>query len=708
MTTVKPGTPSPATGRRSPSTSSSPMPCAPGFVEGPIAPRLSVSKSTTESDSDSISGASSGSVCVPTPVKVESADQGAQMIGVSPFDMKEVKRSEKYRNKKVTQCKTMLQETLLRAAGQTTKVVPDAVNFEDAGREMISQLKAKFIRAQTYAEKIKILSLLPGSWSSNDIKKVFPGATSHMVRITSQLVAEQGILCSPNPKKGKGLSSETEKLVTAFYLEPDVSREMAGKKECIVVKEDGGKVTKTKRLVLGNLRDIYLAFCKKYPNVEIGFSKFASLRPPECVLAGSAGTHTVCVCTTHQNFLLMFMGAHLGSLKDGDTKVCESWHDIVNSTMCLQPKEECHFGKCKKCPGSEKIEKKLVDVLLTQFVEKITYKQWIKDEKGRYLLSTFVLRTQDFVEKLVEAIPEVRQHDFIAKQQAEYFSNRRDNLEYGEVLVVADFSENYSFIIQDAVQGAYWNNQQATIHPFAMYFRNPETGKVEADNLVIISDHLKHVTSTVSKFQDVLMDYLKKKHENLAKVIYFSDGCAGQYKNRFNMKNVAMHEADYGVPAEWHFFATSHGKGPSDGLGGTLKRLATRASLQRPYEDQIQTPEELHAWAATSLKGLNCVFVKSAAVRKHERKLNRRFSTAVALGGIRSHHSMIPLSATTLLMKVLSSSEIGNKVSVVGGAEDVDEEADVDDVDAVEVVQHTPSPGVSTRSRAKRRRTVKP
>ena len=32
-------------------------------------------------------------------------------------------------------------------------------------------------------------------------------------------------------------------------------------------------------------------------------------------------------------------------------------------------------------------------------------------------------------------------------------------------MVTADFSENYSFVLQDAVQGFHWNNAQATIHP---------------------------------------------------------------------------------------------------------------------------------------------------------------------------------------------------------------------------------------------------
>ena len=33
------------------------------------------------------------------------------------------------------------------------------------------------------------------------------------------------------------------------------------------------------------------------------------------------------------------------------------------------------------------------------------------------------------------------------------------------------FAENYSFIVQDAVQGHHWNNSQATLHPFAVYFK---------------------------------------------------------------------------------------------------------------------------------------------------------------------------------------------------------------------------------------------
>lgn len=56
-------------------------------------------------------------------------------------------------------------------------------------------------------------------------------------------------------------------------------------------------------------------------------------------------------------------------------------------------------------------------------------------------------------ETFVEAVSTVRIHDFIAKKQSEYFKNKKNNLQSGEVLVVADFSENYSFLLQDSAQG---------------------------------------------------------------------------------------------------------------------------------------------------------------------------------------------------------------------------------------------------------------
>ena len=41
------------------------------------------------------------------------------------------------------------------------------------------------------------------------------------------------------------------------------------------------------------------------------------------------------------------------------------------------------------------------------------------------------------------------------------------------------------------------------------------------------------------------------------------------------------------------FFATSHGKSPCDGIGGTAKHLTACKSLQHPIQDQILTTKDM-------------------------------------------------------------------------------------------------------------------
>jgi hypothetical protein len=69
--------------------------------------------------------------------------------------------------------------------------------------------------------------------------------------------------------------------------------------------------------------------------------------------------------------------------------------------------------------------------------------------------------------------------DFVTHQQPSCLKETKSSLQDEEITVLGDFSENYSFITQDAAQGFHWNNQQATIHPFVSYFKNSknELGK---------------------------------------------------------------------------------------------------------------------------------------------------------------------------------------------------------------------------------------
>ena len=229
----------------------------------------------------------------------------------------------------------------------------------------------------------------------------------------------------------------------------------------------------------------------------------------------------------------------------------------------------------------------------------------------------------------------------------------------GQFIVIGDFSENYAFVLQDAAQGFHWNNSQAIIHPFVTYYR--PSGKLEHVSYVIISDCLHHDTIAVHLFQKNLVQFLQDKISRVNKILYFSDASAAQYKNRKNFVNLCYHKTDFGCQAEWHFYATSHGKGPCDGIGGTVKRLAAKASLQRPYSSQIMTPRQLFDWAVQNIEGVHFKYCTIDDYRQEEIFLEERLKISRTIPGTQKLHCFIPLNNAKILTKSFSNSSVAKE-----------------------------------------------
>ena len=124
--------------------------------------------------------------------------------------------------------------------------------------------------------------------------------------------------------------------------------------------------------------------------------------------------------------------------------------------------------------------------------------------------------------------------------------------------------------------------------------------------------------------------------------------------------NLCYHKTDFGCQAEWHFYATSHGKGPCDGIGGTVKRLAAKASLQRPYGSQIMTPRQLFDWAIQSIKGVQFKYCTIDDYGQEDIFLEERLKISRTIPGTQKLHCFIPLSNTKILTP-LSNTKILTK-----------------------------------------------
>jgi hypothetical protein len=69
------------------------------------------------------------------------------------------------------------------------------------------------------------------------------------------------------------------------------------------------------------------------------------------------------------------------------------------------------------------------------------------------------------------------------------------------------------------------------------------------------------------------------------------------------------HKNDFGIAAETHFFATSHGKGPCDAVGGTTKWQTAKPNLQHPHDEQILTLQDFYKFAQEIIYGIKYLYM---------------------------------------------------------------------------------------------------
>jgi len=82
-----------------------------------------------------------------------------------------------------------------------------------------------------------------------------------------------------------------------------------------------------------------------------------------------------------------------------------------------------------------------------EMVEEITYNQW--ESTGRGNIVTKTSSSEEFIDELLSQLDSLVTHHLVFVSQAKYFNDLKGDLKEGEVIIVADFSENYAFVVQD-------------------------------------------------------------------------------------------------------------------------------------------------------------------------------------------------------------------------------------------------------------------
>lgn len=150
----------------------------------------------------------------------------------------------------------------------------------------------------------------------------------------------------------------------------------------------------------------------------------------------------------------------------------------------------------------------------------------------------------------------------------------KENIEPGTAIIHVDYSESYRNKQQDEIQSAYFGQSSFSIFTACAYYKadNSDDPLVKR-SLTIVSESSDHSRVASMSCVKMVIEEIEKSIA-LTKVIAWSDGMGAQFRSRFVFKILSEYRPD--LDLEWHFNEAHHGKGPMDGIGGTIKNVVYR------------------------------------------------------------------------------------------------------------------------------------
>ena len=112
--------------------------------------------------------------------------------------------------------------------------------------------------------------------------------------------------------------------------------------------------------------------------------------------------------------------------------------------------------------------------------------------------------------------------------------------------------------------------------------------------------------------------------------------------------------SDFSVVGTWTFFATSHGKSPCDGIGGTLKRLTSDESLRRDPDDAIITANMMADHCRKTFPTISICVITDEDLKASFDLISPRYAVTKTYVGTRSYHYFEHISDGKIGAKILS------------------------------------------------------
>ena len=167
----------------------------------------------------------------------------AEALGFSPIKPVGKRDAVSYAQNKAKRMKSGLNEKLANVMEISSEELNesslnDCINCKDL-KKLIVLIKEK-LEISSPRDQIKILTLTPESWSIKTVQE----------------------FGEPKQKVGKALSGDISEIVSNFYQQDEYSRCCPGMKDFVSVTKDSVKTKHQKRLLLLNIKELFLEFKK--------------------------------------------------------------------------------------------------------------------------------------------------------------------------------------------------------------------------------------------------------------------------------------------------------------------------------------------------------------------------------------------------------------------------------------------------------------
>ena len=417
----------------------------------------------------------------------------------------------------------------------------------------------------------------------------------------------------PGPKR-KGLTEEQIRWLVAVLDRPDISYMNPGKNDNVYIgKLDGTKQYEQKRYFLWPLRDILDILNGSGENVvnqsetyterfaeKLTFSMFYKFikRRKEYVFHKNI-PHYTCLCETCENAVLLAKG--LGHACKSQ-HVPSDPHSIVEFYSCNDSKA-CMMNLCDECSTHVLTEEDFTknstesdsdDASSEDCDSCIQFYQWKKNDVGYITKVHVVISVEQALALWQEKIISLKKHIYTKRQQYAECKRMKAELKETELMVYVDFSENYKSQQQNEIQSAYFGHSTFSLFTACVYYRNTDDGEVKKIPMTVTTEASDKSRITAISCVDMVINHsLTKITNNITKVLIVSDGCAAQFRSRYVFMLLTILKPE--LHLEWHYNEAHHGKGPMDGVGGTVKNMVYRRVLAGDIV--IDNPEQFAAFA---------------------------------------------------------------------------------------------------------------